>query len=162
MVVIMHDMLQQTKHQNNMLTSTFVYNSLDSATAADDELYNSSLWQPGLLFGGNDTGSLFAVMDQNVDSSIHGCADEGPINMFISDQSSYPVDKPQESININVSRSVSTTAPSLNSNDHGTKATKKSDHNVKEKLRRMRLNDAYSSLKSLLPDSYISKVRTHI
>ncbi|RZC94417.1 hypothetical protein C5167_026149, partial [Papaver somniferum] len=128
-----------------------------SATAADDELYNSSLWQPGLLFGGNDTGSLFAVMDQNVDSSIHGCADEDLINMFISHQSSYPVDKPQDSIDINVSRSVSTTAPSLNSNDHGTKATKKSDHNVKEKLRRMRLNDAYSSLKSLLPDSYISK-----
>ncbi|KAI3875591.1 hypothetical protein MKW92_033492, partial [Papaver armeniacum] len=127
-----------------MLTSTFVHNSLDSATTADDEFCNSSLWQPGILFGGNDTGY------QNVDSSIHGCADE--------DQSSYPVDKPQESININISRSISTTAPSLSSNDYDeTKATKKSDHNVKEKLRRIRLNDAYSSLKSLLPDSYISK-----
>ncbi|KAI3917985.1 hypothetical protein MKW98_000219, partial [Papaver atlanticum] len=99
-------------------------------------------------------------MDQNVDSSIHGCADEDPINMFTRDQSSYPVDKPQYSINIDISRSISTTAPSLSSNDYvhdETKATKKSDHNVKEKLRRMRLNDAYSSLKSLLPDSYISK-----
>ncbi|KAI3879753.1 hypothetical protein MKX03_000372 [Papaver bracteatum] len=97
-------------------------------------------------------------MDQNVDSSIHGCADEDPINMFTRDQSSHPVDKPQDSININISRSISTTAPSFSSNDYDeTKATKKSDHNVKEKLRRMRLNDAYSSLKSLLPDSYISK-----
>ncbi|KAI3983985.1 hypothetical protein MKX01_035112, partial [Papaver californicum] len=95
-------------------------------------------------------------MDQNVDNSIHGCAGKDPINMFIGDQSSYPVDKPQESISIEVSRSISMTAPSL-SNSYETKAAKKSDHNVKERLRRMRLNDAYSSLKSLLPDSYITK-----
>ncbi|KAI3913427.1 hypothetical protein MKW98_003906, partial [Papaver atlanticum] len=56
----------------------------------------------------------------------------------------------------NVWRPISTTAPSL-SKCYETKATKKFDHNAKEKLRRTKLNDAYSSLKSLLPDAYISK-----
>ncbi|XP_026440717.1 protein IRON-RELATED TRANSCRIPTION FACTOR 2-like [Papaver somniferum] len=77
--------------------------------------------------------SQLPLMLQNVDNGIHGCADEDPTNMF-----------------------ASTTAPSL-SNSQETKATKKFDHNAKEKLRRTKLNDAYSSLKSLLPDAYLSK-----